>query len=272
MKTSIITGIDGSGKSTLLDKLHDEFSANPTIGFFACPSYHHFNSSGYARLSILFEKLNSIGNAYQMPDIKALALYLQMSLYGSVWNHVSRNQLCTKVISERHALIDTVIYGSLYMKSISGNIDAALWKPIIERELNDIDKDAFADILDWISMLNRYTRQDYDFWQYTGFLKEIFSLSGVRVLEHISTYFDLQLPDQVCFLKTDPELALKRLSNRDKPLELHEKPELLQLLQIKYLQLLEVLKRVEPQIQICILEGDNYLEVKEALDLVTEKV
>lgn len=269
MKTIIITGIDGCGKSTLVRQLYDEYGADPSMGIFACPSYHHIPGSGKDRLSILLEKLNGIGNAYRLSDLKALALYLQMSLYSAVLRQVSGHTSCTTVIAERHALVDTVVYGSLYVKQITGSIDRKAWQPVIEKELNQLYPGAFEEVQEWITHLNRYTGGHHHFWNYTGFLKKIFAASPETIIRTLSGFFNLQLPDQICFLNIEPALAVERLKKREKQLELHERAETLQVLQSGYLQLLDTIKIINPETEITILDESNYCQVKDCLQLTS---
>jgi len=269
MKTAILTGIDGCGKSTLVRQLYEEYGTDPAIGIVACPSYHHIPGSGKERLSLLLEKLNELGNRHRVSDLKALALYLQMSLYSPVLQKISADPCCTLVISERHALIDTVVYGSMYAKKITGSIDKQTWQPVIEKELNVIYPGGFDEIQEWIVYLDRSTGGQHDFWNYTGFLKNLFTTSPRRIIAVLSDFFHLQLPDQVCFLAIEPDTAIARLQKRDKQLELHERTDILQALQRTYLQLLDILTCISPAMDITILNESDYCQVKNCLHLTS---
>src|SRR4051812_40762373 len=109
MKIASITGIDGSGKSMLVKQLYEARTGAPAVGVFSCPSYHHIPGSGYDLLSEIFERINLLGNQYKHSDIKALALYLQMSLYGYVAQHYAQTTPAQLLIAESHPLIDTVV-------------------------------------------------------------------------------------------------------------------------------------------------------------------
>lgn len=267
MRTAIITGIDGCGKSTLVKRLHDEYAGDASIGLFACPSYHHLAGSGHEQLSILFERLNELGNAWRLSDLKALALYLQMSLYRPVLEKVATRPNCELVVSERHALIDTVVYGSLYANRITGMIDQQTWEPLITQELDQLYPYGFETVQQWVGYLNEVAGTNYHFWNYTGFLKDVFTASPATVMRQLSGFFQLQLPDQVCFLQIEPDEALTRLDKRDKQRELHERKDLLEALQSGYLHLLQALKKEYPQLQVSILHSSDYQLVKETLHL-----
>ncbi len=270
MKTAIITGIDGTGKSTFIKQLYQEYAGKSSAGFFACPSYHHLPGSQMDELSIIFEKINSLGNEYKQNDIKALGLYLQMSLYSTVLKKFEASPDIDIVISERNAIIDTVVYGSLYAKSITGNIEQAYWQPLLEKELNQLFSGAFHKVEEWINYLNGFMDEKQSFWGYTGFLKKLFTSTPESIIQNLSRFFDLKLPDIVYFLKIDPRVAIERLRKREKQLELHENPALLEALQIKYLSLLNLVKELYPHITIHILEDTTYGYLKQHLSITSK--
>jgi thymidylate kinase len=270
MKTAIITGIDGSGKSTLIKRLYQEYSAIPSVKIFACPSYHHIPGSGADELSVIFEKLNRLGNEHHDYDLKALGLYLQMSLYNSVLQRFCELPSVSLIISERHALIDTIVYGGVYAKIIKGVIDQQVWQPIIEKELDKLQPGAFEKVKEWIKYLNKRNPKEYNFWNYTGFFKKIFAEPEEALISRLSDLFDLTLPDQICFLKIKPQTAIQRLKQRSNQLELHENASRLNALQDKYLQLLQNIKDIYPNITITILEKGNYRQMKECIQLTSK--
>jgi thymidylate kinase len=270
MKTAIITGIDGTGKSTYIKQLYAEYAGKSSAGFFACPSYHHLPGSQMDELSIIFEKINSFGNEYKHNDIKALGLYLQMSLYSPVLKIFEASPDINIVISERNAIIDTVVYGSLYAKSITGNIEQAHWQPLLEKELDQLFPGAFQKVQEWINYLNGFTGEGHSFWNYTGFLKKLFTSTPESIIENLCRFFNLALPDVICFLKIDPHVAIERLKQREKQLELHENPALLEALQMKYLSLLNLVKKLYPDITIHILENTTYGYLKQHLPITSK--
>lgn len=267
IRVTAITGIDGSGKSTLIKRLHGEYAGNPAIKVFACPSYHHLPGSGVDELSLIFERVNQLGNEHQNYDLKLLGLYLQMTLYKPVLQRFGTSTGISMIVSERHALIDTVVYGALYVRIISGAIDRVIWQPILERELNRLHPEAFAKLQNWIGYLSESNRLNYDFWNYTALVKEVFAEPRETLLPRLFSLFSLSLPDHICFLKIPPQLAIERLKARNKQLELHESPDRLQTLQDQYLELLQAIGNTYPQTKISILEDVDYEQLRVCIQL-----
>lgn len=268
IRTIAITGIDGSGKSTLIRKLYDEYAGDPAVKVFACPSYHHLPGSGVDELSLIFEKVNQLGNEHRNYDLKLLGLYLQMTLYKQVLHRFSRSPNLSVIISERHALIDTIVYGALYARIISGGIDRQIWQPVIEKELNRLQPGAFAKLEEWIGCLNESNGVDYSIWNYTALVKKVFAEPGETLLNRLFTLFGLSLPDHICFLKINPQMALERLKARNKELELHENADRLQALQDQYLELLQHIGKNYPSTRISLLEDTDYNQLKTCIQPV----
>jgi len=265
MRTAIITGIDGTGKSTLINQLYVEHKQISSIKMFSCPSYHIIPGSGVEELSILFEKINNLGNELKHSDIKALGLFLQMSLYSCVLNKHKSQADISLVISERHAILDTAVYGAFYAKRVTGSIDINMWKPVIEKELEMLVPKGFEIVENWILKVNEMTKEKNTFWNYTGFLKRLFSLPPEFIIADLSRYFQLEFPDEIIFLRIESELAVERLRQRNKQLELHETTLVLDALQQKYIFTLDLIKSINPNIVITLLDNWDYEIIKSHL-------
>jgi thymidylate kinase len=248
MRTIAVLGIDGSGKSTIIKQLHSYYAHDN--------SYHDLPGSGHDDLSAAFEKLNSLGNSLQLTDLKALGLYLQMSLYGPVQQHLSS---CQTIISERHGLIDTLIYGTVYSRQIKGHINQQEWETRIRMEMEQFHPRSFENVLDWIDHLNGFTPQPCDFWNYTGFLKSLFNEPKENIITRLSNYLQVQMPNEIFFIDVDPDEAFDRLQSRKKNLELHETRQLLNLFRGKYVEFFHQLQSSFPHLSIHILT-DNIID------------
>jgi hypothetical protein len=219
--------------------------------------------SGHDDLSAALEKLNSLGNALQLTDLKALGLYLQMSLYGPVQKQFSSS--CKTVISERHGLIDTLIYGSIYCSKVKGIIDRQQWEHLVREEMERFKPGSFENILQWVDRLNRFMPGVYDFWNYTGFLKKLFSDTRENIIDRLGHLLQVEMPDEIYFLDIDPDKAFSRLQSRKKKLELHEKPQLLHLLRHKYEELFSYLKLAFPEVKIHRLTDNIFDNIKNTI-------
>ena len=113
-----VVGIDGGGKSTLVRRF---LASAPTTRtqVLTCPLYHETPNAPLGELSRHLERLSHAADRMGSVPLKAAALYLQMSLYGLVEGCLVDAFRPQVLLSERHAVVGTLAYATLYAPWLS---------------------------------------------------------------------------------------------------------------------------------------------------------
>ncbi len=224
-KKIAVVGIDGAGKSTVVRRLLE--LAGGEVSAMTCPAYHDTPNAPLAELSRAMEDFSRAADSLGSFELKATALFLQMTLYGPVERFFLETFRPRHLVSERHALVDSLAYGPFYTRMIRRAPDrSALEGPLRERL-----GAGYEAILAWSPAL----------WEVALQVRDLFSLPWPEQISELGRAYRTRLPDSVLFLDAPVATALERLSGRSQA-ELHEKAAVLAELRESYLKVLERLE------------------------------
>ena len=237
MKVILITGLDGSGKTTFLNRIKD--SAKPA----ACRIINipHINiqqlkiDKDLYRVALFVNSLNYNADIQNIPQLKAVALFASMLLYGKILALIRQDAVET-VFCERHPLIDTGVYARFYAEKLyPGSIEQSV--------LDRLDKKYESELS---YLLNLLPSNSVDIKKgYTSslihFIYKLFYLEKKYDTENLKLIFKVSLPDELYFLQASPKLLFNRIKNR-KLLEAHESIEVFKQLNKAYNKLFNELE------------------------------
>lgn len=233
MKHITLLGIDGIGKSTILRQLISDKECD--LNFISSPSFHEAQAQGFNDLSVALEKVSANADKANSFELKSLAMYLQVSLFGSIESKLNVNK---DLISFRHPVIDSMVYSDFYIKYISKEIDH---KQIDELFLGVENSELIREHI--TQQLVRVGIAEKELGRVPIILKDIFSLPIERRISTLEQHFGTKLPAAAIFLDLPIDIAVKRLLGRgDKEKELHETKDSLEFLIKSYKKTLESLK------------------------------
>ncbi len=224
VRTAAIFGIDGSGKSALAQLFIEKFSHDPepkVRRVITCPRYHHTPGTSHRDLSELFDRMNRLGDEKRDPTWKALSVYLQLTLYGPVKRELDKSPT-SLVVSERHPLIDSLVYGPFLSKSISGNFDQEKIETEYFPILEAFKSNATHLLLDWFSQERKRLNLGVDFFQMPLALKALYAQEPRKLMIDLAQHFSTEMPDLAIRIDIDVETSLKRIQSRGGKNELHE--------------------------------------------------
>ncbi len=237
-----VVGIDGCGKSTVLDRFLELVRGADVAGL-TCPQYHRTPDAPLARLSERLDEFSRAADSLGSFELKATALFLQMTLYGPVERFALETFRPAFLLSERHALVDSLAYGPFYVQMVRQNPDRARFEPALRGRL------AWDDIVRWQSL-----RSERSIWDLALEVRDLFRLPFRETVRALGREYGTTLPDVLLLLDVDVPTALERLSRRAEA-ELHENGAVLEQLRRSYLGTIEALRREHPEVEVHVVRG-----------------
>lgn len=274
VKKVALVGIDGAGKSTIMRRFL-ELSRIPKDEVMAltCPQFHDTPNVPLAQLSEALDVFSKTSDEMASFELKASALFLQMTLYGPIEGFMLDNFKPKMLISERHPIVDTLAYGPFYSVMVKEVPDADNCQQPLSEKINQVYGNAFDDILHWQDMQNGRQDQSLSIWDLPVYVRDLFaSASPAEILAELSKQYRSDLPDVVLLLDPGLEAALERIQARSagEAKELHEQSESLEHLRQSYLQVMEALKQAVPGIQVHVINTGSGEGVDETLQQVID--
>jgi thymidylate kinase len=242
-----IFGIDGSGKSTVSKRI----SVRNEAQLIVCPRYHEQVNGPFSALSEVLNFLNQLGDDLDCFDLKAIAVYFQLTLYHPVMSGLDFSK---PIISERHPLLDSLIYGPLFAKRIERNLSSDFINERVRPELEKRFPKGFRLLEDWIKMENLRMSRNIDFAEFPLYLKSLYDVNIEQLLKDLRTHFQMGLPDQAVYLDIDIELALEYIKTRSAYRESHENEAGLTKLREGYVNVFAFLSKAHPEMKTTILK------------------
>jgi len=263
-----LVGIDGSGKTSVIARLRERVGTEGELVTLNSPIFHETPNAPLRLLSRQMHAVSLAADALELRELKAAMLYLQMTLYGVVERSLVDAFRPQRVISDRHALVDTLAYGPLYRGMLGAVLDGAHWDPLLRDQLADAVPHALDATIAWQQQLARRLGQTSGFWELPHEVGSVFERSPAEVLREFSRRYGTELPNAVVLLDVEPEEALRRSTGRTKASsELHESAAILEQLRAIYAKALETLRSERPDVALHRVEVTD-LTVDETLDAV----
>lgn len=268
-----VTGIDGSGKSGIARYLME----NPQKGglnieVMACPAFHDRPGIPQEDLSRSLEALNELADEQGSFELKGMALYLQMCLFGPVLDHIRNTTDADVILTERHALIDTLVYGDFYKTMIKRPLSQNKFEPLIRRQLKVFSHDAYAQLMDWFEAENERIGDRGTFWKLPLYLRDLSSSQTEAFAGEVMRHFQSRFPDLAIFVDLPAADAMARLKARAGTGELHEKEETLDHLRNAYLRIMDWLDQHGQGTQIIILDATALENEAATADAVLQQI
>ncbi len=264
-----VVGIDGSGKSTAILRLVELGSSlGGEVSVFTCPAYHRTPDAPLADLSRALDRLGIAADRLGSFELKAAALYLQMTLYGPVEGFFRDTWSPRVLVSERNAIVDSLAYGPFYGRMVRTNLDPGPTRTAVERELGG--SEGFDPVLAWHAAECRRLGLEVSFWDLPVHVRGIFELPWERRVEDLGRRFRSSLPDVVLFLDVPPDEAVRRIAARGgAERELHESAKMLGELRASYRAVLDALSKHAPGTECRIVDtmdpGATEAAIRDAL-------
>lgn len=246
-----VVGIDGCGKSTVIRRFLELSPLEKEEAFVMnCPLYHNTPNGPLGRLSQQMDAFSQTADRLGSFELKAAALYLQMTLYGPVESFFLDTYQPRFLLSERHALVDSLAYGPFYGKMVQKEITQAEWEGPLHRELEQFAEGTFEAIQFWHRQENRRGGRNIPFWNIPEDVRQIFEQPFGKTIDLLGQRYRTTLPDVVLLLDVPAEVAQKRVGLREGTTkELHETSSMLDALRKSYHKVASGLeKRVETHI------------------------
>lgn len=228
----VITGLDGSGKSTFHNELESAFNAQ--IAILRLPT---MDSAKFKADPILFEccqMINELGERADregQPGMKIIAMFSAVVLFNDLFNYL-KDQNVRVIFCERHPLVDTYIYAKVYHKVMHPS-NLSMEQAIEIDEKYDLLISEVIKRLK-INLKDSTTKKSH---LLLGFLHDWFSEEANFFPEKLFELFEMEKPDEICFLDAPAEVLFHRIDQRER-MEYHENIAALKKMRSYYLELL----------------------------------
>jgi thymidylate kinase len=260
MKTRIISvlGIDGAGKSSVSELLlHSPGFRDYSFSILTCPDYHLMHGKPYEKLSFSLHHLNALADKYGHSELKASALYLHMTLFGPVEQLLISNSKPDFIITERHAIVDTLAYGIFYSTLVQQKKKQPVDASVILEELQLLYPGAMNEILQWLRAENKRLGRDLEFTALPAAISQLFNLGPRELVSEFSRHYQTGLPDMIIFIDIAPAMAIARLEQSGAILELHEQKGVMETLRASYLKIFGFFESHFPDVKIIRIDGED---------------
>lgn len=244
-----VVGIDGSGKSTVIRRLLQVLPSEE-LGIIHCPTYHENADAPLGALSRIMEAFSRSADELGSFELKAAALYMQMTLFGPVARALDDAFAPRFLVCERHPVVDTLAYGPFYQRMVN--------KPVLEADLVRLEQElerrvpgAYRVVRAWHASETRRLGTNTSFRDLAGEVSGQFSRPTGELIAEFSSRYRTSLPDAVVLLDVDADEAQRRISRRgDGGAELHETATYLAALRQSYHAALDGLSKIRPDVKV----------------------
>jgi thymidylate kinase len=240
-----LVGIDGAGKTAVARRLRERAAGTGRLAVLHSLRPHENPGGPLHRLSRHLDALSVVADELRSPELKLAALYLQLSTYGPIERFYAEIYRPELVLSDRHPLIDTLVYLPVFGRAVRGRSGRAArpGPPSDLRErLDRIDPAAHASIVAWGDALARRLGYETDLWGLGEESLALASLSPPELLDELRRRLGVPLPDAVIVLELGVEEALRRSQTRKRAAEQHESATFLTLISERYRRLADELQ------------------------------
>ena len=230
-----ILGVDGSGKSHLAAQIQGQKGLKVRV--LRATDYHLSLLAEVSDLSWMLSALSNIADERKSYELKGISLFLKMMLFTKARKNLSSNCPATTEITERHPVIDFMVYSPFYQTMMqSGRLSQELFIAL----KND---NTFESLWEYFDAEIR-EKVGVSFIHLPQFLVELSHQSQAwdqNTLHILETLFDCPLPTGIIYIDIPSQEHQDRLSQRKSIQELHERQRVLQNIHARYGKILAFL-------------------------------
>lgn len=270
-----ITGTDGTGKTTVIRRLAARYADRPEVlKAFRAPQYHEDPDLPFGLLSSAIDELSLLGDRLGDPLLKASALFLSMTLFGDVEDHVARAYAPKVLVAERQCIADSLTYARFYLPLLTAPLDRPKIEASIAETLGGLHPRALAVIEAWLPVfMARGEVAPRDFWSLPLYVRDLFALPQAQLITQLQAIYQTQLPDQIILLTISGDqlparMAAKR-GDTGMASEIHEQSQVLEMFQSGLQQTCAGLQVLKPGLTVDVIDtSDRSIAETEAAVLV----
>lgn len=248
-----ILGIDGSGKTALVHRLMETTRlVQHKTTFINAPNYHEASDSPFKDLSAQLEIFSSLCDELNSFELKGISLYLQATLFGVIEQFFITNWKPATIISQRHPVLDSLVYGELYSQHMKETDTSVLRDQLLSKlQTRQVSWDF---ILRWFELHKQRTKSQSSIWNFSQEILRLFKLDWMDLIAELQFRYQTKLPDGIIYVHPEVEVALNKIDTRAQESqankELHENLAGLHQLEKNYQKMLKFIKFNYPHIQI----------------------
>lgn len=270
--TIAITGIDGAGKSTLTRRIIERFPEKDSL-VLRCPRFHETPNAPLSDLSKDLDALSGVADTLESFDLKAIAQFIQISLFGPVASFLVNTFKPALLINERHPIIDAFAYGYFYISKMNGEIDKAQFEKPLVQSLDRIRPGAVQSIDKWLNLTSPEQEKKPTLWNYPSYLTRMFSLKEDALIKAIAAHTRATLPDILFLIDIAGDDAESRVTGRENaPVEMHEQGDMLSQIRALYIEAIDFFSRTYPEMEIRIVKSDTSTRVDQTIDEIMSNI
>jgi thymidylate kinase len=256
-----VVGLDGCGKSSVISRLR-ELSPTHSHSFasITCPDFHGTKNAPLQALSKTMKVFSNVCDEVRSPEMKALSMYLQMTLYGPVEQFFIETFAPEVLVCERHPLVETFVYGPLYRLLASSDWDDVAVGGAMRSALGTDGGDVFDSVLGWHVAESRRLGAEMSLRERFDDVGQALAADFSIAVADFGRRYRTTLPDVVLWLDVSPKQAAQRCAARTTTgaTETHETLEFLTILRQEYLGFSRTLADRFPHVQMHVIDtGDG---------------
>lgn len=243
-----LVGIDGAGKSAVLAALR-EAARGQSVRTMTCPDFHDTADAPLQHTSQALKRFSQGSDHLGSAELKALAMYLQMTLYGPVERFFLDTAAPQVLVSERHPLVETFVYGKLYQLLAGADPDTvAAAAHQLESALDAAQPGTHAAVTAWHDAECRRLGRTLTLAQRFHDVADALNADFPSAMAEFGRRYRTRLPDVVLWLDAPADDAARRCAARGTPGEVHETVPYLSLLRQQYAEFAEQLTTAFPSV------------------------
>ncbi|WP_421845111.1 hypothetical protein [Mycobacterium sp.] len=263
-----LVGLDGSGKSTIMARLRaDTEQRFNDFTCLTCPDFHDTADGPMHALSRTMRQFSTCCDQIGSAEMKALSMYLQMTLYGPVERFFLDTFTPRVLVCERHPLIETFVYAPLYVLLANTDWDGTAIEPAIRTAMDGLGASQFDDVVNWHAAESRRLGDSVTIWNRFADVAAAVQLDFPTAMAEFSRRYRTTLPDVVLWLDVPPEQAAQRCRERSarSERETHETPEFLAFLRTQYEKVREDVAQTFPQVRFRVIDTSDEAGLDDSL-------
>jgi thymidylate kinase len=211
-----LVGIDGAGKTSVAHRLRERAGGDLRLAVLHAIRPHEAPDAPLHALSRHLQTVSEEADRLRSPELKVAVFYLVLCLYAPVERFFVDIFSPNIVVTDRHPLVDTLVYLPLYGRYAATHPDPDRRPPAAW--MDGIDGRARDAAVAWA----RRTGGDGDLLSLGRQILALHARPPARMLREFRRRYRTDLPDRIVLLDLDVDQAMQRLSGRDRPAQPHE--------------------------------------------------